>query len=112
MALIKKDGKKTIAEPNSKDPIDVDASDFFSILAHSANAQKGTLVTEVLELVRKGDASATRLLEKALMASAPDDATKPIPILGGITQIKDKKLLDAIQAYFRTLQNSKPAQTA
>lgn len=85
--------------------LDLENVDFFELLAHAADEQKTGLVQDVVQLVRKGDAAAVRLLETAFKKVNPDEFA-PMPILGSITQIKDKKLLNEVLAYYSTLQNT------
>lgn len=69
------------------EPLDLSKVDFFELLAHTADSMKQSLVMQLIPLIGKGDPSALRLLEKALLQStAGDNKNKPIPILGGITQ--------------------------
>lgn len=70
--------------------LDLNKVNFFELLAHTADNMKEKLVMQLIILVGKGDPSALRILEKALLQAAPaDEKNKPIPILGGITQTQN-----------------------
>ncbi len=66
--------------------IKFDEVTFFELFASVAEESKQSLVLDLLALIRKGDASAVRLLEKALDKAVPNEENKPIPILMGASQ--------------------------
>jgi hypothetical protein len=88
-----------MTQTSPRQPLDLNKINFFELLAHTANDMKTSLVVQLVDLAGKGDPAALRILETAFKMAAPqDEKNKPIPILGGITQIKDEKQIDAVFA--------------